>query len=337
MSYVKALDVSKYQGVINWPAVKQDGYEIAIIKMSGGDDGLYYDSKATTNYYGAKAAGIAVGMYHFAGGTDAASEADYFVRACSPLEENDVLVLDWETTTADPVAWCDTFITRVHDLTGVWPLVYMNGSTRNSRDWSTVFNKAGAWIAWYDKDPNGDLPVTGPYIMHQYTSSGTVSGIAGNVDLDAWFDSVDTFKKYGYHGPSTAPATQPVVVNDPVLPAPVQEKPAETTQNEPVVLSPGDTVQPNSSPDAHTTPSEPSEPQSGTSDHSEDSGASQGSYEGQSGFKITRYSKFIVAAVGALGTWFTASITDGRISAPELGSLVMAVLTALGVYQVKNK
>jgi len=233
MAHVDAIDVSQYQGNIDWNSVPQP---IAIIKMSGGDAGLYTDSKANQNYYGAKAAGKAVGGYHFAGGGDPANEADFFVAAMSPLEENDVLVLDWEIEHADPVGWCNTFVNRVHERTGVWPLFYTNGARLNQYDWSPVRNNCGTWVAWYGQDPEGNLPISGPYVMHQYTSSGTVPGIAGRVDLDAWFGTLDQFKLYGYHAstpPTPQPEPEPTPPPDPVPTPDPEPTPEPTPEPEP--------------------------------------------------------------------------------------------------------
>lgn len=231
MSHINAVDVSQWNGSINWGAVKASGVEIAIIKMGGGDAGLYTDSKANQNYYNAKAAGLALGGYHFAGGGNAINEADFFVSCMSPIEENDVFVLDWEIQHADPVSWCEQFIQRVHDRTGVWPLMYMNGSTRNAYNWTRgVLANCGFWIAWYGQNPEGTLPVHGSYVMHQYTSDGSVPGIAGRVDLDAWFGSKDQFNKYGYH--SSAP-TSPAPTPAPPAPDPVPV-PQPTPPPEPV-------------------------------------------------------------------------------------------------------
>lgn len=231
MSYINALDVSRWQGDINWAAVKEAGYQIAVIKISGGDDGFYFDSKANQNYNNAKANGLSVGGYHFAGGTDPVAEAEYFVKGMSPLEENDVLVLDWEIQHSNPVNWCTQFVNKVHELTTVWPIIYMNGSTLNSQDWSPVTNNCGVWVAWYGTNPDADLPVKYPYIMHQYTSSGSVPGISGNVDLDAWYYDIPTWNKYGYNAPQAPapePITPPVVPEPPVVTPPVVTPPVVT-------------------------------------------------------------------------------------------------------------
>lgn len=238
MAHIDFCDVSQWQGNIDWGAYP---YPIVVMKMSGGDGpngSLYTDSKANANYYGAKAAGKAIGMYHFAGGGDPVNEADFFVAACSPLEENDVMVLDWEIPHNDPVGWCWAFVSRVHERTGVWPLVYMNGSIRKAYDWGPVAANCGMWIAWWGMDPEGNLPVPGIYVAHQYSNQGQVPGIAGRVDLDAWFGTVDQFKKYGYHAAApppppttttTTPPPPPPLTTTTTTATPAPEPPVTTT------------------------------------------------------------------------------------------------------------
>jgi GH25 family lysozyme M1 (1,4-beta-N-acetylmuramidase) len=210
MSYVQAIDVSQWQGAIDWNKVTAN---IAIIKMSGGDAGLYYDSQASANYYGAKKHGIAVGGYHFGGGKlSATTEADYFLSAMQPLDENDVMVLDCEAHLAsrsDVVKWCADFMTHIHGETGVWPLIYMSLSVFNAHNWDSVTKHCGLWLAAWNDDPAATL-TSHVYVMHQYTSTGRMAGISGNVDLDAWFGTVAQFQKYGYHAPKKpAPKPQP--------------------------------------------------------------------------------------------------------------------------------
>ena len=209
---MRAIDCSQWQGQINWDAVNT---EIAIIKMSGGDAGLYYDSQASRNYAEAKRTGKAVGMYHFAGGTDPVGEADFFIRAVSPLEENDVLVLDWEVRHPNPVEWCRIFIQTVIDKTGVRPLIYMNTSTENSYDWSPIVNlNIGLWVADYRMGPEANVPIKHwpTYVMHQFTSSGSEPGIDGRVDVNEWFGTKEQFNLYGWHTPVEPPVVEPPVV-----------------------------------------------------------------------------------------------------------------------------
>lgn len=207
--WTPALDISQYQS--------GDGYgePIIMIKVSGGDAGLYYDARATQHYYAAQNSGKAIGMYHFAGATDPIAEADFFIRACSPLAENDVMALDWEVGHPDPVGWCTQFVNHVHDATGVWPLIYMNAATVKAHDWSPVLRNCGLWLAHWGYTPDEDIPGVPPYVMHQYQGSP--------LDLDAFFGTVDQFKKYGYHNATPQPVPTPVPVEP--VPTPVPEVP----------------------------------------------------------------------------------------------------------------
>lgn len=223
MSYTTFHDISQYQGDYN------DDNPVIGIKMSGGDAGLYYDSRASINYQRAANAGKAIIGYHFAGGTDPIAEADFFIRGMSPLAENDVLCLDWEVANPDPVGWCLSFVNHIHDVTGVWPLIYMNTSTCTTHDWSPVLNNCGLWIADYRYSPDDTVPCNHPYIIHQYTSTP--------LDTDALFLDIPTLQQYGYHAgqpvPEPAPAPEPPTTNNPT-PPPSPEIPEPTpTPSEP--------------------------------------------------------------------------------------------------------
>lgn len=211
--YIRFNDVSQWQGNYNMA----DGNAAVAIKMGGGDAGLYMDSKAALNYAHAVAAGKVTILYWFAGGTDPIAEADYFFRCVSPLAEGDVYALDWEVSNADPVGWCSRFNARMHELTGSWPLTYMNMSTANAHDWSPVFNNSGYWCAAPSFSFDATLPVKYPQVAQQ-------GPIVGGVDTDAFFGSVEQLKAYGWHAP--APAPEPVPAPSPApepVPAPTPD------------------------------------------------------------------------------------------------------------------
>ena len=200
-------DVSYAQGEYNMDA---DPNPVIAMKMSGfyyGSKTSYYDVQAARNYNNAIRTGKLPMLYHFAGGADPIAEADFFVGACSPLAENDVLVLDYELTGSmnppgDPVAWCNAFADRVHERTGVWVIFYTYRSLLNSYDFSSLLQKCGLWVADYSISPDGDVPTNGHnYIMHQYQGSP--------LDTSASYISVDVLKKYGYHAAVPAPIPTP--------------------------------------------------------------------------------------------------------------------------------
>lgn len=229
MATIKGIDVSHHQndaGTLDWAKVKAAGISFAIIKFT--ESLTFVDPKAAWNYKNAKAAGLAVGMYHFAGRGEPTIEADLFIKACSPIEENDVLVLDWELSSKPTAAddqWCATFINRVKSKLGVTPLIYMNRSCENYIAWTmTRATGAGLWVADYTVSDGGTVAVKRwPfYAIHQYTSDGSVSGVAGRVDCDTFYGTLTQFKKYGWHAPVVAPAPTPTPAPAPApTPAPV--------------------------------------------------------------------------------------------------------------------
>lgn len=216
-------DISYAQGVYD---MGSNPDQAIMMKMSGFYTGSlqpYYDAQAARNYNNAVAAGKVPLMYHFAGGADPIAEADFFIGACSPLAENDLMALDWEIQHADPVGWCLAFVNRVHERTGMWPWVYMNMSTANAYDWSPVFNNCGYWCAAPSYGFDDALPVKYPQIAQQ-------GPIVNGVDTDAFFGTLDQLKKYGYHAvappvPVPTPPPAPDPVPEPV-PDPTPKPPA---------------------------------------------------------------------------------------------------------------
>lgn len=213
---IPACDVSKYQGTIDWANMP----EIVIIKMSGGDAGLYMDSNAATNYNGAKAAGKHVGGYHFAGYGNSVAEANYFMQAMSPLAENDVYALDVENVPSglDVIQWVETFMATVHTKIQVWPLIYMNLSTLNAHNWDNVLTNSGLWLADWNNNPSGTIATVHEYVMQQYSDGP-------NYDHDEWFGTVESFDKYGYHAPVVpSPAESPAETSTPVESTPPEQE-----------------------------------------------------------------------------------------------------------------
>lgn len=235
MSYTPALDVSQWQGAIDFTQISEP---IVIIKFSGGDGTqtpLYLDSQANHDYYSAKAAGKAIGIYHFLGPTSPTEQADFFLNAASPLDQNDVLCLDFEIETDNPVGRCQEFIQHLIDKGAPIPLIYMDTDRENRFDWSPVINQnVGLCVADYRYGPEDNVPIKHwpTYVMHQFNSSP--------IDHDAFFGTVEQFKAYGWHDGQPAgttpppPNTTPIseVPQPPTPPAPTP--PAQTSDPVPV-------------------------------------------------------------------------------------------------------
>lgn len=181
------IDVSHYQGSINWSSVKASGVVFAFAKATEGS--TYTDPNFSTNWPRMKSAGLVRGAYHYGRpGTDAVAQARHFVNVVNPTSGDLQMVLDLETTDgrspAQVWAWTQAFIAEIKRLTGRPGIIYTGyyfwrdnvGNPSNNLD-------CPLWIASYNPAPT--VPSAWPYwTFWQYTSSGSVPGIAGNVDLD---------------------------------------------------------------------------------------------------------------------------------------------------------
>lgn len=224
---LKGIDISRWQGSLNWSLIK-NSVDFVIIKSSEGDPDpgqsvqQYEDPMFKTNQAGARSVGILRGYYHFARPdyNEPIGEAEEFVNAVGPLEQGEVLCLDMETNAnKDIVAWSKAFLDHVFQLTGTRPLIYLSESWVTSHDWSSVFNaNYGLWVAKYGVN-DGNVPSgvnTGIWptaAIWQYTSVASAAGIHP-VDADNFYGTAETFQKYGYQPaqptPQPTPTPQPI-------------------------------------------------------------------------------------------------------------------------------
>ena len=187
------IDVSKWNGSIDWNAVKNSGVNYVIIRVGyrGSSQGaLIEDPKFKTNIKGATTAGLKVGVYFFTQAVDeveAVQEASMVLDRISGYKISYPVFLDVEGSggrgdaidSATRTAVCKAFCNTIKNA-GYTPGVYAN------KTWLTSKMDAGAlsgykiWLAQYAKTPT----YTGRYDLWQYRSDGKVSGISGKVDLN---------------------------------------------------------------------------------------------------------------------------------------------------------
>ena len=214
---VNGIDVSKWQGSIDWNQVKASGISFVIIKCGGrsiGDGGLYEDSCFRQNIQGALNAGLKVGVYFFSQATsvtEAYEEASLCIDLIKDYNITYPVAFDWESASGYRVASanlsttalteiCETFADTVKSY-GYTPMIYFNRNDwRNAVNTSVLTSKYKVWLATYlykyqNTDATwqqGDSLLSYsdiPYCMWQYKSTGRVAGISGNVDMDiALFD-----------------------------------------------------------------------------------------------------------------------------------------------------
>lgn len=177
------IDVSKYQGNINWAAVKQSGVGFAFAKIGSSKSGI--DPTFIKNVVEANAVGIRCGGYIYSYATNvnmAMAEAQMCIQACAALPVSFPIAFDIEDTVhkglspAQQQEIVNTFCTMI-EAAGYYPIVYASKAWYTNRLGETVWDQ---WVAQYNTECN----YPGKTDIWQFTESGKVSGIAGNVDMD---------------------------------------------------------------------------------------------------------------------------------------------------------
>ena len=196
--YVEGIDVSYHQGSIDWRQVATAGKRFAFVRATAGT--LTADTAYWANRSGARAAGLAVGSYHFANPdmafNDAGNEAAWFLRNAAIQTGDLVPVLDLETANGlDPISlssWAQTWLSQVTAATGVRPIIYTNpkfwSASMANTEWFARNGYSVLWIAHWTKASQPAVPASSwagnGWTFWQYSSVGTVPGISGPVDLD---------------------------------------------------------------------------------------------------------------------------------------------------------
>ena len=198
--YTEGIDISHWQGTINWTKVAAAGKKFAFMKASESTD--FVDNTYITNRQQAGAAGLYVGAYHFAqpstGAGDAIAEADHFIDTATPASGDLIPVLDLERSGSLPqaalTAWVQAFLQRVNERVGVKAIIYVSPNFwRTYMGDTTWFGANGYDILWVAHWTTGTTPIVpggnwggDGWTFWQYTSSGAVDGISGRVDLNRY-------------------------------------------------------------------------------------------------------------------------------------------------------
>ena len=216
---MKGIDVSKWNGVIDWDEAKKDGVEFAIIREGWGKkDPKQIDKKFYDNYNGAKAAGIYVGVYHYSYADsveDAVKEAQFCLENIQGLdldfpivfdiEDKEQLKLNNRQRTDIVKAFCSEI-----EKAGYYAMFYCNLNWLNNYLYKDeLLPRYDFWLAQWDVDV--------PYVscgIWQKSDCGHISGISGNVDIDIAYKDYPSIIKHTQNAinnnkpQQTAPTTQ---------------------------------------------------------------------------------------------------------------------------------
>ena len=181
--YSNGIDVSHYQGEIDWAQVKGAGITFAFIKATQGATNK--DAFFQSNYQGATDNGIKAYPYHFYNpGDDPAAQADNFLAAL-PQDAKTVAIdleesgLNWTLAPDDSDGSRFAVFLQKMSVAGLSVILYTTPAF--VAKWFPDFDLSGfsRWVAKWSSTPPDD-----PWVFWQYSAYGQVPGIVGNVDLD---------------------------------------------------------------------------------------------------------------------------------------------------------
>ena len=229
---LRVVDVASHQAGIVTGALDCDA---VICKATEGTG--YVNPYCDEHYQSAKAAGKLLGVYHYASGGNPEAEAEFFINNVQGYLHEAILVLDWES--GNNAAWGDSswvarFCAHVVALTGINPMIYVQRSAANQ---CVGLGDYGIWLAEYpDYAPRGwgdyvEPNYSGDYAMHQFTSSGAISGWSGPLDLSLFFGDENAWRAYA--GATGQPVPTPQVQS--------YEQPVQTSGTTYIVQA-GDTL-----------------------------------------------------------------------------------------------
>lgn len=199
------IDVSNHQEDIDWAGVAASGVRFAFIKATEGTH--YHDPFFPQNWIGANQFGIFRGAYHYArprlnsGRGEAEYCFDYVTRG--ELVRGDMFALDMEETGNEGAGylgdWVAEWFSRMEELSGAKPLLYSSPGymAPHGLNESRLTNN-GLWLASWGLSTVPTPPAPWPHVAFwQYSASGRIGGINGDVDLDVFNGDVERIPLYG--------------------------------------------------------------------------------------------------------------------------------------------
>ncbi len=251
---IHGIDVSKFQGDIDWNAVAGSGVKFAWIKATEGGD--HADERFQANWTGAKAAGVPHGAYHFVYWCRPPMEEMAFFEQNAPVE-NDALppVLDVEATPTSrtchrhltqegAIAEMKVMLDEMERHYGKRPIIYTTVDFYQAILADGAFMDYPIWVRSVKYKPSVKYGPR-PWNFWQYQSDGSIAGIQSHVDRDAFFgtekqweaflrDEQSGLRRADPRGSSAPPAAAPdAPAPEAVAAQPAEQQPAPQSPAEP--------------------------------------------------------------------------------------------------------
>lgn len=195
---IHGIDISKWQGSIDWASVREAGTQFAFIKATEGGDHL--DERFHENWHAAKAAGIPRSFYHFTYWCRPANEQIDWIKRNVPVDPDalpPVLDVEWNghsKTCPKRIdidlarSKIDYMLTELERHFGKRPIIYTDITFHNDV-LADRYHDYDFWLRSVAAHPSERYQGRSRWTMWQYTATGTVPGIRGNVDRNAFYGS----------------------------------------------------------------------------------------------------------------------------------------------------
>ncbi len=208
---LSGIDVSKWQGPVNWKSVQQAGIAFAFARATYGT--TVVDSCFDANWPGIKEAGILRGAYHFfLAAEDPTQQAEFFIRTVGSLDPDDLPpVVDVESgsgVSSNLAASVQTWLSAVEQGLGRRPIIYTAPSYWNA-NLTPRFGDYPLWVAEYGVSSPKAVNGWANWTFWQHSSTGTVDGVNGSVDLDYFSGTSQALAEFVNASVVTTEADQP--------------------------------------------------------------------------------------------------------------------------------
>lgn len=184
----RGIDIARYQGYPDWNAVRRSDVHYVYIKATEGT--TYVSTHVDEQWAGASRVGLPRGLYHYARIGNPEAEADLFSRLVNAKGAKGAgflpPCLDIEVGDGHLGWWVARFLARLRAAIGVRRVMVYSGGVfyRDKVGDAALDPDVLVWIAHYNGTPGKSAYLTPKTVLHQYSSSGRVAGISGDVDLN---------------------------------------------------------------------------------------------------------------------------------------------------------
>lgn len=202
VNYQTGIDVSAHQGKIDWDDVADDGIDFAILRVGyrgyGAEGNIKEDDMFRTNATAALKAGLKIGVYFYSQAItaeEAVEEADFVLDIIDEFDIDCPVVFDWENEpdmgmrtnnlSGDIITQCAVSFCEKVKAEGYTPAVYFNLTDAYVR---YDLDKISDYLFWYAQYEGSAPLFYYQYGIWQYTNTGKVDGISGNVDINICFE-----------------------------------------------------------------------------------------------------------------------------------------------------